>query len=148
MNSVNKSTISPGDFFSKEEEKTKLNWFLFEFARELESYIHQRKTLCNKLNKKGVNKKAVAAFCIHYSKQMKSQVLDQVSGRIANVRMGYEEIEAYFPRIGDILIDEILTAAAEAWDSQLSGCVICPTRCISEKDNTATMFNDPAYWDL
>jgi len=115
---VNKSTISPGNFFSKEEEKTKLNWFLFEFARELESYIHQRKTLCNKLNKKGVNKKALAAFCVHYSKQMKSQILDQVSGRIANVQIGYDEIEACFPKIGDSLIDEILTSAAEAWDSQ------------------------------
>ena len=28
--------ISPDRFYSKEKEKTKLNWFLFEFALELE----------------------------------------------------------------------------------------------------------------
>jgi hypothetical protein len=26
-------------------------------------------------------------------------------------------------------------------------CVICPTRCISEKDNKAPMFDDPMYYE-
>ncbi len=31
--------ISPPDFYSSEEEKTKLNWFCFEFALESEMFI-------------------------------------------------------------------------------------------------------------
>jgi hypothetical protein len=142
-----RSPISPAHFFSKDDEKTKLNWFLFEFARELECFIRQRTSLCDRLNRKGVDSKAGAGFCIHYAKHTKSQVLDRVSGRIANVRIGYEEIEVYFPQIGDALVDEILTTAAQAWDSQTDACTLCPTRCISEKERMAPMFDDPDHWD-
>ncbi len=32
-----------------------------------------------------------------------------------------------------LLVDQLLTVAAKAWDSQMEACVNCPTRCISEK---------------
>lgn len=142
-----RSPISPAHFFSTDKEKTKLNWFLFEYARELESFIRRKKSFRAKLLRKGVDRAALAGFCIHYSKHMKSQVLDRVAGRIPHVRIGYEEIEAYFPTIGDSLCDQILTAAARAWDSQTEACSFCPTRCISEKEKMAPMFDDPDLWD-
>jgi len=142
----NRSPISPGHFFSNPAEKTKLNWFLFEYARELECFIRHKKPLWNKLNKKGVNRQVLAGFCIHYAKLMKTQILDRVSERIQSVVMGYEEFDAYFPQIGAALVDELLTTAAQAWDSQIDGCVICSARCITEKEEYAPMFDDPDHW--
>ena len=139
--------ITPGDFFSDESEKTKLNWFLFEYALELEMFIRRDKRLKGQLARKGVNEEAIAKFCVHYAKHMKPQILDRVSGRTENVNIGYEEIEAYFPGIGDRLVDRILMRAAEAWNSQTEACVVCITRCISERDQRAPMFDDPDYWE-
>jgi hypothetical protein len=78
---------------------------------------------------------------------MKGQILDKLAGRIPQVRLGYEEIEAFFPEIGDRLVDQVLTVVAKAWDSQTEACVVCPTRCISERDERAPMFDDPYCWE-
>lgn len=142
-----KRLITPADFFSTDGEKTKLNWFLFEYALEFEAFIRRDKKLTSSLRRKGVEETAIASFCIHYAKQMKREILDRVSGRTANVRIGYERIEAYFSQIGDELVDKLLTRAAEAWDSQTETCLVCPTRCISERYRRAPMFDDPYYWE-
>jgi len=140
-----KHFVSPGSFFSTDAEKTKLNWFLFEFAQELESFIGREKRLKRQLHRKGVGDSRIGDFCVHYAKQMKGQILDKLGGRIPQVRVGYEEIEAFFPTVGDRLVDEVLTVVAKAWDSQTEACVVCPTRCISERDERAAMFDDPYY---
>jgi hypothetical protein len=140
------SIISPAHFFSRAEEKTKLNWYCFEYARGLEMLIRRDRRLCGHLRRKKIDDRAIADFCIHYAKKMRREVIDRVSGRTKNVRMGYEEIETYFPAIGDLLVDRLLTAAAKAWDLQTEACVVCPTRCISERNEIATMFDDPYYW--
>ena len=142
----NKKHITPADFFSNEADKIKLNWFLFEYALEVQSFIRRDGKLKTRLNRKGVDDKAIATFCIHYAKQMKSQVLDRVAGTIPNVCIGYEEIEALLPAVGDRLVDQILTKAADAWDSQVDACCTCATRCISEKDQRCTLFDDPDYY--
>ncbi len=138
-----KRGISPADFFSTESEKVKLNWFLFEFALELGHFISNDSALFNQLGRKGVDGEQIARFCLYYSKQMKGQILDRVSGKIPAVRMGYEEIERFFPSLGDRLVDRLLTMAAKAWDSLTEMCAICPTRCISERNEMASMFSDP-----
>ena len=137
--------ISPADFYSTDSEKTKLNWFLFEFAAEIQSQIG--KPLKKRLQKAGVGDEALAAFCIYYSKKMKSNILQQVEGRQENIHHSYLTIEQYFSFLSDRLIDDLLTAVGNAWDEQTDMCVVCPTRCISEKDRRADMFDDPDYDD-
>jgi hypothetical protein len=142
-----KHFVSPDKFFSTEDEKTKLNWFLFEFAQETESFIHREKRLKKRLAGKDVDGARIGDFCVHYAKRMKAQILDRLSGRIPQVRIGYEEIERSLPEIDDRLVDQLLTILAKAWDSQMEACVACPTRCISERDERAPMFEDPFYWE-
>jgi hypothetical protein len=138
-----KHGISPADFFSSESEKVKFNWFLFEFALELGHFIANNRPLFNQLARKGVGGDQIARFCIYFSKQMKGQILDRVSAKLPAVRMSYEEIEMFFPSLDDRLVDGLLTMAGKAWDSLLEMCVICPTRCISERNEIAPMFSDP-----
>jgi hypothetical protein len=78
---------------------------------------------------------------------MKTEILDKLSGKIENVSLSYHAIEDFFPHLNDKLVDDLLTSAFDAWDSITSMCVICPTRCISEKDNKAPMFDDPMYYE-
>ena len=141
-----KHLVAPGRFFSSEAEKTKLNWFLFEFAHEAERFIHRDKRLRKRLSGKGVDDARIGDLCVHCAKHMKDQILAKLAGRIPQVRMGYEEIEGFLPEIGDRLADRVLTVVAKAWDAQTKVCVACPTRCISERDDRAPMFEDPFYW--
>ena len=74
---------------------------------------------------------------------MKGIILEKLSGKIDEVYSSYEWIEAYFPKLrDDKLVDDILMVIAKTWDEQLSICETCPTRCISEKDNYCTIFDD------
>ena len=140
------SHVSPGDFFTKESEKTKLNWFLFEFAAEFERRILRNTRLRAKLRRKKVRDQRIADLCVHYAKTMKPQIVLVASGRKPQIRIGYEEIEAFLPEVGDRLVDRILTEAYEAWDAHTEMCVSCPTRCVSERNRRAPMFDDPDYY--
>ena len=142
-----KHSVFPDHFFSTDAEKTKLNWFLFEYAQECESFIQLNRRLRQSLTRKGLDDARIGELCVHYSKQMKQQILDKVEGRIPEIRIGYEPIESFLPEIGDGLVDQLLTVFAEAWKSQTDMCAICPTRCISERDRRAPMFDEPGYWE-
>jgi hypothetical protein len=77
---------------------------------------------------------------------MKEEILARVTGRTPQVRLGYEKIESYFPELDDLIVDQMLTVVVEAWNTLTEMCVMCPTRCISERDRRASMFDDPESW--
>lgn len=135
--------VKASDFYSSDAEKTKLNWFLFEYAMEMESAIAEDRELLADLRQADIGRAEIGGLCTHYAKSMKGQVLDRVAGKIEAVRVGYEEIERYLADADDDLVDRLLTHAAEAWDTLTEACGECPTRCISERFERAPMFDDP-----
>ena len=137
--------ILPTDFFSCESEKTKLNWFFFEYAAEIQSRIGR--PLISKFKKKRIGEKKIAKFCVHYAKQMEGPIIDKLSGRAPNMVLSYEPIEEFFPELNDKLVDKLLAIVSKAWEGMLEMCEKCPTRCISEKEKRAPMFDDPSYYD-
>jgi len=139
------SLVTPSAFYSNEEDKIKLNWFLFEYAAEFE--VHIKNWLRKKLKKKKIDDQKIADLCIHYALHMKPEILDKLSGRIENVGLSYEPIEIFLPNLSDKLVDDLLTSACNAWESITSVCVECPIRCISEKERKAPMFDDPIYYE-
>jgi hypothetical protein len=78
---------------------------------------------------------------------MKEEILDKLSGSVENVSLSYHAIEEFFPDLSDQLVDDLLTSAFSAWDAITEMCVMCPTRCISEKEQKAPMFDDPFYYE-
>ena len=138
-----KHRIRPSDFFSSEHEKTKLNWFLYEYALELHSCITKDKKLHSKLTRCNIDNAMISAFCVYHAKYMRKEILNRVSGKTGHVNINYQPIDAFFPTIGDQLVDQLLTKVSKAWDAQTEACVSCPIRCISEKDQKAQMFDDP-----
>ena len=137
--------VSPAHFFTSDADKIKINWFLFEFAAEIKSHIG--KPLKKRLEKAGVTEEALAGFCIHYSKTMKYQILQQVAGRQSHINLSHLPINEYCPSLSDKLVDDLLSAAGAEWNDLTDMCVACPTRCISEKDRVCDMFDDPDYYE-
>lgn len=134
------SIIKPTSFYSREHEKTKLNWFCYEIA--IGFFDEFKQNLGKKFKKKRVNDDALAKFSIYLAKAMKDILLQQLSGEIETVEISYEMVESYFPRFSDKFTNKILDSMHNAWEEQLSICVTCPTRCISEKDEYCTIFNE------
>ncbi len=129
--------INPASFYTREDGKTKLNWFCYELALSFESAI--KKGLAERLELDG---DLLADFSTYLAKEMKAVVLQKLAGEIERPYFSDEMVLSYFPALEDEMVDEMLDALAEAWDEQLSICEVCPTRCISEKDAYCTMFDE------
>jgi hypothetical protein len=89
----------------------------------------------------------IVEFCIHYGKTMKRQILDTLSGKQEFIILERFPIENVLSSLSEELIDELLEVTAKAWQQHTDLCVTCPTRCISERDRYAEMFDDPEYHD-
>ena len=132
--------IKPTSFYSNEREKTKLNWFCYEFAMAI--YDNMKEDMGKQLKKHKISDESLAEFSIYISKKMKGIILQKLSGEIETIYFSYKMIESYFPNLRDKLIDKMLDVVSKSWDELLSFCQICPTRCISEKDVYCPMFDD------
>jgi len=135
------SLVKPTAFYSKGSEKTKLNWFCYEYAAEIVSHIDA--SLQKRLNRKGVTDQRIVDFAVHFSKHMRTVGMQKLGGECDRVPMSYQDIERFFPQLDDKLVDHLLTVAARAWDDLLELCSSCPTRCISERDQLTTWFDAP-----
>ena len=126
-------------FYENEEGKTKLNWFLYEVALEYQMFIKDTPEL--KPYRKSYGDRSVAHFCTHFAKQMKQSVLDRL-GEKPDATFIYEEyIKDFYPEMADGQVHLLMDAARRSWDSQISGCETCPTRCLSEKEAWCELFD-------
>ena len=132
--------IKPTSFYSRENEKTKLNWFCYELSMNI--YDNIKEKLGNQRKKHIISDEALAQFSINISKKIKGIILEKLSGEIEKVYFSYEMVASYFPNFGDKLVNKMLNAISQAWDELIRACGVCPTRCISEKDAFCTMFDD------
>lgn len=137
------SKIQSSHFISGEADKTKFNWFAFEIAREIASAVSVK--LKKQLEKKGYKTPEFHRSCITLARSLQQTVLKQLSGEIPMMHIDHTDIEKAFPGLNDRMIDALLTCTAQAWDSQLAGCEVCPTACISNRHEYCTMFNDEFY---
>jgi hypothetical protein len=133
------TTIRPEWFYRFNAEKIKLNWFLYEVALEYQSHIKKNKALTKFREELG--EKAVADFCAYFAKRMKESVLDQLDGVTAETILYEEYFSDYFHGMDGKLKKLLNQTAEEAWDSHLSVCETCPSRCLSEKELPSPFFD-------
>jgi len=137
------SMVKPNEFVCRESEKTKLNWFCYEISMAF--YDEINKQLGRSLKKYRISDKDIADFSVYLSKSMKGIILKKLSGEIDNVYFSYERVESYFPKLNFRLVNKLLDVISKAWYEQLDFCVVCPTRCITEKDEYCTMFDNYGF---
>jgi hypothetical protein len=138
---VQSSLVKPTAFYSNDSEKTKLNWFCYEYASEIVSHVDAY--LQKRLNRKGVTDQRLVDFAVYFSRHMKVVAMQKLSGEFDRVPMNYQDVERFLPQLDDRLVDDLLTVVARAWDDLLELCSSCPTRCISERDQVTPWFDAP-----
>lgn len=134
------SMVKPSAFVRREGEKTKINWFCYEISMAF--YDEINKNLGKVLKKYRISDKDIANFSIYLSKRMKEIIFKKLSGEINQVYFSYEMVKSYYPKLNDRLVNKLLDVIAKAWYTQLDFCAVCPTRCITEKDEYCTMFDE------
>lgn len=127
------SLIPASWFYMDESEKTKFNWFIYEFALSLFEHIESSRDRTLGKWKARRSEVQIAEFCAYFSKRMKQSVLDRLTGRV-------EETEADEVYVSDYCHTNthrdnaaIINIAADAWEDMIEGCIACPNRCISER---------------
>lgn len=126
-------------FYTKESEKTKINWFCFEYALEFYTFIMESKKLKKYCDKN--TKEMVADFCAYFSKRMKKSIYDKLSGITDMTIIDEKYISDYYPKNSQKQNIIFIEVAEQAWDNLLSACEMCPTRCISEREKKSEFFD-------
>jgi len=128
-------------FYIHESEKTKLNWFLYEFACTL--YVHMsssKNSVLQRWKSKRSNKQ-LAEFCAYFSKRMKQSIYDRLDG-LTVATVGKEDYIFDLCHTNTAAENgAILDVVESSWDELLAICEICPARCISERDEYCTLFD-------
>ena len=132
-------------FFEGKNAKTKMNWFLYEVVLEYQSFIMRSKALWR--YRKAHSETEIAQFCAYYAKRMKKSVLEQLAGMTEATEIEEEYVSDYYPKNSTRLNGLLLETACAAWDSLLSVCETCPTRCLSEKERICELFDSDLYED-
>lgn len=138
------SKIQPYHFFSNQEEKTKLNWFSFELACEIDKAVpHKFKKY---LSKKGYTKRDFNKSCIELATSLQAVALKKLRYEISSMEINYIDVKRAFPRLNDKTINKLLDCVGNAWENLLSVCVTCPSACVSNKEDYCQMFDDKFYY--
>jgi len=105
-------------FYSNEKENTKINWFCFEYALELYTFIMKSDTLGKYRTKNSSDE--IAAFCTHFSKQMKKSVYDCLNQVTPEVIIDEEYVADYYPKNTQRQNVTLMDVAGAAWDTLLA----------------------------
>jgi hypothetical protein len=98
--------------------------------------------------RKSYGDRNIALFCAHYAKHMKQSIFERLEGKTEATIFYEEYITDFYPKLEPGQVGLLMDAAEKAWDSHLSACEACPTRCISEKDDKCFMFDSYAEQGL
>ena len=118
-------------FYTYDFEKTKFNWFCYEYALNLYDFVKGIKKL--KKWRQGMTDMEIANFCAYFAKRMKKSVEDRLAGITEETEADEEYLSDYCHTNTRQQNAILLKVAGEAWEQLLSVCVTCPTRCLSER---------------
>jgi hypothetical protein len=127
--------------FTEDGGNKKFNWFFYELACQIAMELTKPKLL-RLFRREGIVEQKIRHACQQMSLAMKEPILAKLSKKKKAVEIDYTIVEAAFPKISDRSVNTVLDAVDRAYDTLTKGCEICPTRCISEKDEECLLFLD------
>jgi len=129
-------------WFCKHEDggQIKLNWFLYEVALSIFDEIMDSDELKIYRTEKSIEE--IAHFSYYFAKRMKKSIFDQLSGITPETIIDEEYISDYYPEYSRKKNVTLLNAGCDAWAKLLDKCIVCPHRCISEKERPTHMFKE------
>jgi hypothetical protein len=137
---MNLSPIQMEWFLNLEGYKTKLNWYLLEFALEYYDFICKSPVLG--YYREQYNEEQIAQYCAYYARRLKESMLNYLRGRRKNVIFYSEYAADFYPHHDDELTRTLNRLAREAFDYLNDGCEFCPQRCYIDYESTSPLFDE------
>lgn len=131
--------IKKTSFAKQAKDKTKLNWFLYTFACRLYNELSNGSDL--EWYRDQHDQDEVARFCTYFVGRMKESIYKRLAKITPVTEFYMEYAEEYYPSIRSDRCIDLLRAAMTAFDSLLDQCVVCPVRCISERNEQISLFD-------
>ncbi|MFH1431909.1 MAG: SEC-C metal-binding domain-containing protein [archaeon] len=131
--------IKPSSFYSSKDDKILLNWHCYEVAMAF--YDQIKKDHPEQLKKYAISNIQLAGFSIYLSKKIKIIILQTLGGRIKEPYISDEIIISFFPYLDYKMIEKLLESSICAWKQLLDACTICPTACLTNRNEYCAMFD-------
>jgi len=128
------------NFYKDKGDKTKQNWFLYEYSNMLYSKIEESRALAAYRKKRG--EEDIAAFCVYFSKRMRQSIANADAGRTSGVEINGRYVYEFYPGNTYAQTQKLLEAAVEAWDEHLQTCSACPNLCLANGYEITDMFDN------
>lgn len=131
--------VKAENFYQDDGDKVKLNWFCYEFANNLYSFIRLSKTLDRYRVRH--TPAQIAEFSLYFAKRMRKSIYDMHAGKSNHVAISMQYVYEHDPKCSGKQAQALIEAAQSAWDETTLGCSICPSRCLSEVFELTPMFD-------
>ena len=131
--------IRPESFYSKESEKTKLNWLRYELALGIYDMIMEEED--KEFIRHIYDVETVAEFSVHLSKIIGGNLAKKPSHKVEKNYV-MRAAKRFFPGMNRRVYDIMFKAVSEGVNEVLEMCKVCPTRCLYEKNAYCTMFEE------
>jgi hypothetical protein len=132
--------VKAENFYKDAGDKTKLNWFLYEYSNIFFSKIAESPKLAQ--YRKKHNEESISAFCVYYSKRLRQSIVDTYSGKTKGVMIYARYIYEFYPNNTYAQTQRLLEAAGDAWSEHLQVCANCPNQCITDGFERTDMFKN------
>lgn len=128
-------------FCAEENEKSKMNWLLYEYALKLHDHIESSRDKQITGWRATLGDERLAEFCAYFSKRLRKSLRDRNAGVTRTIEFSDRFVRDYCHGNSHAVNDIILEAALEAWESLLECCAVCPNRCLAEPDCHCDIFD-------
>ena len=135
------SLIPASWFYLDEDEKIKLNWFIYEYALMLYDHINgsRKKTLSKWKSRQ--SEREIAEFCAYYAKRMKQSVRAVREGAEKAILMPEYYVSDYSHATTHRENRAILDVASAAWTEKMHICKACGGGCTYDGEMRCEFFD-------
>jgi len=124
-------------FYHLYGNKTKLNWFLYEFALEYYDHIMDNPELQE--YRKQYSKEQIAQYCTYFSRRLKESILKAVRGQRKSIIFYQEHIADFYPHFTNKRLQILSTTAIKSYED-LEFCKTCPENCLNDYESRSYNF--------
>jgi len=134
--------VKAENFYQDNGDKVKLNWFCYEYANNLYSFIKLSKKLAQYIAHHSPSQ--IADFSLYFAKRIRKSIFDMQTGKCAGIAFNTQYVYEYDPKCPSKQVQALIEAAHAAWRDTTLACTVCPCRCLVEPFELAPMFDNLA----
>jgi len=128
-------------FYIDEDEKTKLNWLVYEYSCALYDVIKKSRKKVITAWTSQLTDEQIAKYSAYYAKRMRASLIEVLEGRSRLFDALGAYVTDYVHSTTYETSDELIALGGEAWAKLMSICELCPQKCLQEAHLRSDFFN-------